>query len=85
MMNPKPVDKTPPDKTPPDLLASEIPTIELRGHTYEGHSEIVPTLLDTMAACGCWLLEQRAPSAATAPVDPVVRPVYRRHHGTRAR
>ena len=39
-MNPKPVDKTLPDKTPPDPMASEMPTIELRGHTYEDHREM---------------------------------------------
>jgi hypothetical protein len=59
-MNSKPL-----NKTIPDPLAAEMPTVELRGHTFEDHREIVPTLLDSMAACGCWLLEQRALSSTT--------------------
>jgi hypothetical protein len=45
-----------------DLLAGETPTVELRGLSYEDHRQIVPTLLETMASCGCWVLEQRAMS-----------------------
>lgn len=56
-MNPEPA-----DKSVSDALVAEIPLIELRGRTYEDHREIVPILLDTMANCGCWLLEQRAVS-----------------------
>jgi hypothetical protein len=81
-MNPKPVDKMP-DKTLPDPLASEMPTIELRGHTYEDHREMVPTLLDTMAACGCWLLEQRAlsPTATELSFEILLRSVFELYSG----
>ena len=57
-MNPEPT-----NKSVSDALAAEIPLIELRGRTYEDHREMVPVLLDTMAGCGCWLLEQRAISS----------------------
>lgn len=82
-MNPKPVDKTLPDKTPPDPMASEMPTIELRGHTYEDHREMVPTLLDTMAACGCWLLEQRviSPTATELSFEMLLRSVFELYSG----
>jgi hypothetical protein len=56
-MNPEPA-----DKPVPDVPAVEIPLIELRGRTYEDHREVLPVLLDTMAGCGCWLLEQRVVS-----------------------
>jgi hypothetical protein len=56
-MNPEPA-----DKPEPDVTAVEIPLIELRGRTYEDHREVLPVLLDTMAGCGCWLLEQRVVS-----------------------
>jgi hypothetical protein len=56
-MNPEPA-----DKPVPDVTAVEIPLIELRGRTYEDHREVLPVLLDTMAGCGCWLLEQRVVS-----------------------
>jgi hypothetical protein len=56
-MNPEPA-----DKPVPDVTAVEIPLIELRGRTYEDHREVLPVLLDTMASCGCWLLEQRVVS-----------------------
>ncbi len=45
-----------------DLVEGETPMIELRGHSYADHRQVVPTLLDAIAACGCWLLEQRAMS-----------------------
>ena len=48
-----------------DPLAAETPTVALRGHSYEDHRHIVPTLLESMASCGCWLLEQRALSPTT--------------------
>jgi hypothetical protein len=45
----------------------ELPAIELRGHTFEEHREFVPALVEAMAGCGCWLLEQRSLSpTATA-------------------
>jgi hypothetical protein len=77
-MNPKPA-----DKTLPDPMASEMPTIELRGHTYEDHREMVPTLLDTMAACGCWLLEQRviSPTATELSFEMLLRSVFELYSG----
>jgi hypothetical protein len=77
-MNLKPV-----DKAPPDPLVSEMPTIELRGHTYEDHGEMVPTLLETMAACGCWLLEQRAlsPTATELSFEMLLRSVFELYSG----
>lgn len=64
-------------------MASEMPTIELRGHTYENHREMVPTLLDTMAACGCWLLEQRAisPTATELSFEMLLRSVFELYSG----
>ncbi len=59
------MDLKPISKTIPDPLAAEMPIVELRGHTFEDNREIVPVLLETMAACGCWLLEQRALSPTT--------------------
>jgi hypothetical protein len=56
-MNPDPA-----DKPVSEVTAVEIPLIELRGRTYEDHREVLPVLLDTMAGCGCWLLEQRVVS-----------------------
>jgi hypothetical protein len=34
--------------------------IDLRGHSYDDHRSIVAALLETMATCGCWVLDQRA-------------------------
>jgi hypothetical protein len=81
-MNPKAADKMP-DKTPPDPMASEMAAIELRGHTYEDHGEMLPTLLDTMAACGCWLLEQRAlsPTATELSFEILLRSVFELYSG----
>lgn len=44
----------------PDVLEAELPTVELRGHSYADHRQVVPMLLDAVAVCGCWVLEQRA-------------------------
>ncbi len=52
-MNPEPI-----DISQPNLLA-EPPLVHLRGRSFEDREEIVPTLLNTMASCGCWLLERR--------------------------
>jgi len=41
-------------------LTGDSSPIDLRGHSYDDHRSIVPALLDTMAACGCWVLDQRA-------------------------
>jgi hypothetical protein len=77
-MNPEPS-----DKSVPCLPAPEIPLIELRGRTYEDHREIVPVLLETMAACGCWLLEQRvlSPSATELSFELQLRSVFELYSG----
>jgi hypothetical protein len=41
-------------------FGTEDRVVELRGHSYDDHRQIVPALLDSVAACGCWVLEQRA-------------------------
>jgi hypothetical protein len=43
-----------------DPGTGEDPVVELRGHSYADHRQIVPALLDSVASCGCWVLEQRA-------------------------
>jgi hypothetical protein len=48
-----------------DLIASRAPTIELRGHSYEDHRKVVPMLLSTVKACGCWVTEQHALSSTS--------------------
>ncbi len=49
----------------PELLPAELLIVELRGHSYADHRQVVPLLLDAVAACGCWVLEQRATSPTT--------------------
>ena len=44
----------------PSLAAGDDPVVELRGHSYDDHRQVVPALLDSVASCGCWVLEQRA-------------------------
>ncbi len=46
----------------PEPLPAESLIVELRGHSYADHRQVVPSLLDAVAACGCWVLEQRATS-----------------------
>lgn len=41
-------------------ITGDTPPVDLRGHSYDDHRSIVPALLDTMAACGCWVLDQKA-------------------------
>lgn len=52
-MNPDPIDLS------ATTLPGELSMIELRGRSLEEQQQIVPVLLDTMASCGCWLLERR--------------------------
>ena len=77
-MNPEPT-----DKSLSDAVVTEIPLIELRGRTYEGHGEIVPVLLETMAGCGCWLLEQRviSPTATELNFELLLRSVFELYSG----
>jgi hypothetical protein len=42
------------------LTAGDLPPVDLRGHSYDDHRTIVPALLETMATCGCWVLDQKA-------------------------
>ncbi len=53
------------NKPDPQLSAVTIPTIDLRGHTYERHRDFIPSLLESMNGCGCWLLDQRTLSPTT--------------------
>jgi hypothetical protein len=48
---------------PDHLRAVEVPPIELRGLTYDDHKDLVPDLIETMSASGCWLLDRRAISS----------------------
>ena len=41
------------------LLPEDPPPIELRGHSYEDHRQMLAALQTTVASCGCWVLEQR--------------------------
>jgi hypothetical protein len=54
-----------PQKSPPASPASDPYSIDLRGHSYADHRQIVPALIESMAACGCWMVEQRALSPTT--------------------
>ncbi len=45
-----------------ESLPAESLIVELRGHSYAYHRQVIPALLDAVAACGCWVLEQRAMS-----------------------
>ena len=71
------------NKAIPDPLAAEMPIVALRGQTFEAHREIIPTLLDSMAACGCWLLEQRAlsPTATQLSFEIQLRSVFELYSG----
>jgi hypothetical protein len=42
------------------LLAGDISTVDLRGYSYQDHVSFVPALLETIATCGCWVLDQRS-------------------------
>ncbi len=56
-------------KSVPAAMSEPLPAesliVELRGHSYADHRQVVPSLLDAVAACGCWVLEQRATSSTT--------------------
>ena len=45
------------------VLTGDLSLVDLRGHSYEDHRVTIPALLDTLAACGCWVLEQKALSS----------------------
>jgi hypothetical protein len=42
------------------LSGGDLAPVALRGHSYDDHRTILPALLDTMAVCGCWVLDQKA-------------------------
>jgi hypothetical protein len=77
-MNPEPA-----EKSAIETRGIESPVIKLRGHTYEDHREIVPVLLDTMAGCGCWLLNQRvvSPTATELSFELMLRSVFELYSG----
>lgn len=66
-----------------DLPPGELPTVELRGHSYEDHRKIVPALLDAVCACGCWVLEQRAlsPTMTELSLEVQLRSVFELYSG----
>lgn len=57
--------------------------VQLRGHSFDDHRKIVPALLDSMAACGCWVTEQRALSATLTEMffEVQLRSVYELYSG----
>jgi len=61
----------------------EIPVIELRGRSFEDHQEFVPSLLETMASCGCWLLKRRElpPNATELSFEVLLRSVFEVYSG----
>lgn len=67
----------------PSLFAADESAIELRGHSYDDHRRIVPALLESMAACGCWLLEQRAlsPTMTELSLEVQLRSIYELYSG----
>ena len=74
-------------REPTDLsalkLTGEIPVIDLRGRSFEEHEQIVPVLLESMADCGCWLLERREvpPNAAQFSFELQLRSVFELYSG----
>jgi hypothetical protein len=59
------------------------PVVELRGHSYDDHRQIVPALLDSVASCGCWVLEQRAlsPTSTELRFEVQLRSVFELYSG----
>ena len=57
--------------------------VELRGRSFEDHQEFVPVLLDTMASCGCWLLERRElpPNATELHFELLLRSIFELYSG----
>lgn len=66
-----------------DASVYETPQVELRGHSYEDHRQIVPALLKAVAACGGWVLEQRAlsPTMTELSVEVQLRSVFELYSG----
>lgn len=65
------------------ILPGDIPQVELRGRSFEDHQELVPVLLDTMADCGCWLLDRRdlPPNATQLRFELQLRTVFEFYSG----
>jgi hypothetical protein len=72
-----------PPKPAPAPLVATTPAISLRGHSYEDHRHIVATLVESMASCGCWMVEQRALSPTTTELrlDIQLRSVFELYSG----
>jgi hypothetical protein len=64
-------------------LSGEAPVVDLRARSFEGHQEIVPVILNTMASCGCWLLERRdvPPNATELSFELQLRSVFELYSG----
>jgi len=76
-MNPEPVDVS------PATSLEALPVIELRGRSFEDHQEFVPVLLETMASCGCWLLQRRElpPNVTQLNFEVLLRSVFELYSG----
>jgi hypothetical protein len=76
-MNPDPLG------TSETTQAPEIPLVELRGRSFEDHQEFVPALLETMASCGCWLLQRRElpPNVTELRFEILLRSVFELYSG----
>ena len=76
-MNPEPL-----NVSDTNLLA-ETTVIELRGRSFDDHQEFVPALLETMASCGCWLLERRElpPNVTELRFEVLLRSVFELYSG----
>ena len=66
-----------------DASACETSPVELRGHSYDDHRQVVPALLKAVAACGGWVLEQRAlsPTTTELSVEVQLRSVFELYSG----
>jgi hypothetical protein len=64
-------------------FTGEIPVIDLRGRTFDDRQQLVPVLLETMANCGCWLLERKEvpPNAARFSFELQLRSVFELYSG----
>jgi hypothetical protein len=73
----------PVNNLPSSVVTGEEPGVELRGHSYDDHLKIVPALLESMAACGCWVLAQRAlsPTMTELCFEVQLRSVYELYSG----
>jgi hypothetical protein len=67
----------------PPAPNGDLPQVDLRGHSYDEHRIVLPYLLDTMASCGCWVLDQKAlsPSHTELSFEVQIRSVFELYSG----